>query len=129
MKFTLTAVVKQVLPTETTTTKSGEAFSKTLVIFDDTATFQGRTFENLIPITFSGKHNDLGAKMKVGQKYTVDFTIRGREYNGKFYANNEGYSAVNLDEQVASMALPGVQTTAPQAPAVTPTAMPDDLPF
>jgi hypothetical protein len=59
-------------------------------------------------------------KYKLGDKVTVHFNVRGREYNGKYYVN---LVAWKLDGQSASS-----NPVQQQAPSATTTTH-DDIPF
>lgn len=121
MTFELTGIVKAKLPTETITSKSGEPFNKTLVVIDDTQTTPDRVYENIIPVLFSGKHNDLAHNMAVGSRYRIRFAIRGREFGGKYFSTVEG---ISVSPAEAHNAPATTQTTNPSnAPAA------DVLPF
>ena len=62
--------------------------------------------------------------LQPGQEVTVTFDIRGREYNGRYFNNLQGWKIAAADEAVSSS---GDQASAPPYP--TPADFDDDIPF
>jgi hypothetical protein len=64
--------------------------------------------------------------LQAGQEVTVTFDIRGREYNGRYFNNLQGWKIVTLRDEDAPSA--GDQSPAPPYP--TPSDFEDDdIPF
>ena len=63
--------------------------------------------------------------LQIGQEVTVTFDIRGREYNGRYFNNLQGWKIVTLGDE-STFAVEN-QPPVPQHP--TPTDFDDDIPF
>ena len=65
-------------------------------------------------------------KLQAGQEVTVTFDIRGREYNGRYFNNLQGWKIVTVGDEAATAA--GVQS--PEPPYPSPSDFDDDdIPF
>lgn len=62
--------------------------------------------------------------LQPGQEVTVSFDIRGREYNGRYFNNLQGWKVVAADNASTHAAPP---TSEPDYP--TPSDFGDDIPF
>ena len=65
-------------------------------------------------------------KLRIGQNVTVDFDVRGSEYNGKYYANIQGWKLDKGEVKAAQKQKPNV-ITAPAGDWDEDES--DDLPF
>ena len=62
-------------------------FRKCVVVLDT-----GGKYPQQIPIEFCKDKADQAAEaMQVGDMVVIDFNLRGREYNGRYYASIEGW--------------------------------------
>jgi len=108
--ITIQGTVETVLETETFA--SGFTKRVLVVLTDD------EKYPQTIPIEFvKDKTSDLDGLQK-GQRVTAHVNLRGREYNGKYFANIQGW---RLEKEAA-----------PEQPATQPAAAPDehdDIPF
>ena len=64
--------------------------------------------------------------LQPGQEVTVTFDIRGREYNGRYFNNLQGWKVVTLGDQPASS--PEAQSAEPPFPSPS-DFEDDDIPF
>ena len=62
-------------------------------------------------------------KLQPGQSVTVSFDIRGREYNGRYFNNLQGWRVTLDDEQGNKEAAPADDNPPPEA------YLDDDVPF
>lgn len=62
----------------------------------------GKTFQTIVvrtdgqyaqsvPVEFGGKSQEYAARLREGDPIDCDFSLRGREYNGKWYVNLSGF--------------------------------------
>ena len=65
--------------------------------------------------------------LQPGQEVTVSFDIRGREYNGRYFNNLQGWKIVSADEQQASQ--PPGENPPPYQEAPQTSLDDDDIPF
>lgn len=63
--------------------------------------------------------------LQPGQEVTVTFDIRGREYNGRYFNNLQGWKVVTQSGESTST----VQDQSPAPPYPTPSDFDDDIPF
>ena len=80
--MTITGVVHHVGPVET----FGSGFTKRLLVVNN-----GKKYDNLLPIDFTKERTALIDGLKVGQTVTVEYDAGGREYNGRYFAQNSGW--------------------------------------
>lgn len=71
-----------------------KGFQKRMVVIDDNAD----EYPQQVPFEFVGKKaNEPNAKgIRVGDKVTVKFDLRGREWKGKYYGNNSAWDINRL---------------------------------
>lgn len=74
--------VETILPTET----FASGFSKRVLVVNT-----GGDYAQLIPIEFVKDKIQILDGLKAGQKVSVYVNLRGNEYNGKYYANIQGW--------------------------------------
>jgi single-strand DNA-binding protein len=78
-----------------------------------------------INIEFVQDKTSLLDNLRVGQEVTVTFDIRGREYNGRYFNNLQGWKIVTASDENS-------MTDSEQAPAPppgSPADYDDDIPF
>lgn len=63
--------------------------------------------------------------LQPGQEVTVTFDIRGREYNGRYFNNLQGWKVVTQAGEPTSTA----QDPSPAPPYPSPSDFDDDIPF
>jgi single-strand DNA-binding protein len=116
--YDLTGKIK--LVQEAKTFDSGFTKREMVVIVED-----GK-YPQEINIEFVQDRISLLDNLQVGQEITVTFDIRGREYNGRYFNNLQGWKIVTLgDENVSTAA---GRSSVP--PNVAPTDFDDtDIPF
>ncbi len=112
-------------------TSAKGAWKKCVAVFEIA---NGQFTENVAFACF-GTMADNAAGLKAGNRYDIDFDIRSREYNGKWYTDVNAWRFAEDDEQPQPAPAPAqpkrkaVQTTigiVPPMPDDDPTA---DLPF
>ena len=87
--YELTGTVKKVMPVMTF--QSG--FTKREIL----VTSEGDRFPSDIPVGFSKDKIALLDAVNEGERVKVTFDLRGREYNGKYFINCEGWKLQKLD--------------------------------
>lgn len=118
MTYDLTGKIK--LLQEPKTFDSGFTKREMVVIVDD-----GR-YPQEINIEFVQDKVSLLDNLEAGQEVTVTFDIRGREYNGRYFNNLQGWKIVTHGGDRASAA--GMQSSAPPDSA-PPDYADEDIPF
>ena len=101
-----TIIIKGEIETILETETFASGFTKRVLVVNDGGNKDG-LYKQLIPIEFikdQGKQLD---SLQVGQAVSVSVNIRGSEYNGKYYANIQGW-------RIESEAAPA--PTSPPAP-------------
>lgn len=107
------------------------AWKKCLAIFEVT----NGQFTDTIAVTCFGTMADNAASLKAGNKYVIDFDIKSREYNGKWYTDVNAWRFSEDDEHPAPEPAPApqkrkaVQTTIGIVPPMTNDDQTADLPF
>lgn len=118
MAYDLTGKIKLIQPAKTF--DSGFTKREMVVIVED-----GK-YPQEINIEFVQDKVSLLDKLQVGEEVTVTFDIRGREYNGRYFNNLQGWKIASAADQGAFSA--EAQPTAP--PSGTPADYDDsDIPF
>ena len=78
---------------------------------------------------------DNAASLKAGNRYVIDFDIKSREYNGKWYTDVNAWRFAEDDEQPVQQPAPAPKRKAVQTtigivpPSFTDDDPTDDLPF
>ena len=103
---------------ETETFASG--FTKRVLVVNDGGNKDG-LYKQLIPIEFIKDQTKQLDSLQVGQAVSVSVNIRGNEYNGKYYANIQGW---RIESEAAAATAPQ-QATAPSGYNVSA----DEVPF
>lgn len=113
--------IKEVLDVVSGTSKSGNDWTKATVIIEH----KDGDYTDTYPMTVFGSDKVQRAEDLVGETVDVKFDIRGREYNGRWYADvNLRY--INKVQEEKAAAAPALQP----APAPEQEDDPDgDLPF
>ena len=114
MAYELTGKIK--LLQEPRTFDSGFTKREMVVIVDD-----GR-YPQEINLEFVQDKVGLLDKLQPGQTVTVSFDIRGREYNGRYFNNLQGWKVVTEDDAPAG-------DVAPPQDVPPADAYDDDIPF
>ena len=108
MAYDLTGKIK--LIQEAKTFDSGFTKREMVVIVED-----GK-YPQEINLEFVQDKISLLDNLQPGQEVTVTFDIRGREYNGRYFNNLQGWKVVAADEQSATADTgfqePGISTAA-----------------
>jgi hypothetical protein len=113
--MTITGVVHHIGHVET----FGSGFTKRLLVVNN-----GKKYDNLLPIDFTKERTALIDGLKVGQTVTVEYDAGGREYNGRYFAQNSGWKLE------ADQSAPPQNQSAPPAKQSAPPAEDDtELPF
>lgn len=117
MAYDLTGKIK--LVQEAKTFDSG--FTKREMV----VTVEDGKYPQEINIEFVQDKTSLLDNLRVGQEVTVTFDIRGREYNGRYFNNLQGWKIVTSSDESA--------TTGSEQPPAPPPGSPadydDDIPF
>ena len=117
MAYDLTGKIKIIQ--EAKTFDSGFTKREMVVVVED-----GK-YPQEINIEFVQDKINLLDNLQVGQEVTVSFDIRGREYNGRYFNNLQGWKIATLGEADAF-----ATEAQPQTPAYpTPSDFDDDIPF
>ena len=106
-QLSLKGTVETILPVET----FDSGFQKQVLVVNT-----GGEYPQQIPVEFVKDSISKLENLQVGQPITVGINIRGNEYNGKYYANIQGWR-VEAGQMGQTQAAP-----APQADG-------DDIPF
>lgn len=116
-------IIKEVLDVVSGTSKSGNDWTKATVIIEH----KDGDYTDTYPMTVFGDDKVKRAQDLVGKPADVKFDIRGREYNGRWYADvNLRYINSAQEEKEAAAAAPAPKP----APAPAEEDDPDeDLPF
>ena len=93
MAYDLTGKIK--LIQEAKTFNSGFTKREMIIIVED-----GK-YPQEISIEFVQDKAALLDTLQVGQAVTVTFDIRGREYNGRYFNNLQGWKIVSVEEEAA----------------------------
>ena len=117
MAYELSGKIK--LVQEPKTFNSGFTKREMVVIVED-----GK-YPQEINIEFVQDKVSLLDNLQVGQEVTVTFDIRGREYNGRYFNNLNGWKIATSGDEIP-FSTEG-QPSAP--PDVAPTDFDDDIPF
>lgn len=117
MAYDLTGKIKIIQ--EAKTFDSGFTKREMVVVVED-----GK-YPQEINIEFVQDKINLLDNLQVGQEVTVSFDIRGREYNGRYFNNLQGWKIATLGEADAF-----ATEAQPQTPSYpTPSDFDDDIPF
>tara|TARA_R110000772_G_scaffold245020_1_gene358426 strand:- start:262 stop:603 length:342 start_codon:yes stop_codon:yes gene_type:complete len=84
--ITLTGKVETILDKET----FASGFTKRVLVINDGGNKDGN-YEQLIPVEFVKDQVAQLDNLQTGQPVSVSVNIRGNEYNGKYYANIQGW--------------------------------------
>ncbi|MEH6569258.1 MAG: DUF3127 domain-containing protein [Halioglobus sp.] len=117
MAYDLTGKIKIIQ--EAKTFDSGFTKREMVVIVED-----GK-YPQEINIEFVQDKINLLDNLQPGQEVTVSFDIRGREYNGRYFNNLQGWKIATLGE--ADAFATEAQSQTPSYP--TPSDFDDDIPF
>ena len=117
MAYDLTGKVKLVQEAK----KFDSGFTKREMV----VTVEDGKYPQEINLEFVQDKTSLLDNLRVGQEVTVTFDIRGREYNGRYFNNLQGWKIVTANDESA-MTDPG-QPPAP--PPGSPADYDDDIPF
>ncbi|RLA50414.1 MAG: hypothetical protein DRR42_13190 [Gammaproteobacteria bacterium] len=118
MAYDLTGKIK--ILQEPKTFDSGFTKREMVVIVED-----GK-YPQEINIEFVQDKVSLLDNLQVGQEVTVTFDIRGREYNGRYYNNLQGWKIDTLGNETVISA----EAESPTASNIAPTDIyDDDIPF
>ena len=117
--------IKEVLDVVSGTSKSGNDWTKATVIIEH----KDGDYTDTYPMTVFGSDKVQRAEELVGEMVDVKFDIRGREYNGRWYADvNLRY--INKAQEEKAAAAPAPKPAPKPAPAPAQEDDPDaDLPF
>lgn len=111
-----TTVIVGAVHLKTDKQQVSEKFAKRELVVDT-----GGTYPQLIPVTFTQDRCSLIDDIQQGQRVSIECSVRGREYNGKYYCSIEGWRVNTTAAQ---------QPEVHQAQVVTPQhEINDDLPF
>lgn len=80
--MTITGTIHHIGPVET----FGSGFTKRLLVVKT-----DRKFDNLLPIDFTKERTALVDGLQIGQTVTVEYDAGGREYQGRYFAQNSGW--------------------------------------
>lgn len=108
--------IHAIMPTETITGKTGNNYSKRMVVLDCTRfdPNTGQKFENYPSVEFGGENNcSMLDNFKQGDMVTIEYAIKGRMYQGKdgqpkYFTTISAYKITN-QQQVQSVQQPMVQ--------------------
>ena len=117
MAYDLTGKIKIIQ--EAKTFDSGFTKREMVVVVED-----GK-YPQEINIEFVQDKINLLDNLQVGQEVTVSFDIRGREYNGRYFNNLQGWKVTPQGNESAFT--PEAQSSAPAHPS--PADFDDDIPF
>ena len=117
MAYDLTGKVK--LIQEAKTFDSG--FTKREMV----VTVEDGKYPQEINLEFVQDKTSLLDNLRVGQEVTVTFDIRGREYNGRYFNNLQGWKIVTATDESAM----GDSGQPPAPPPGSPDDYDDDIPF
>tara|TARA_R110000868_G_C10861943_1_gene761579 strand:- start:607 stop:960 length:354 start_codon:yes stop_codon:yes gene_type:complete len=112
---TITGTVETVLPLE----EFASGFTKRVLVINT-----GGTYPQMIPVEFVKDKTEILTGLRKGQEVTASVNLRGKEYNGKYYVNIQGWK---LDKGDVGQAAP-----AKAAPKPAPETVEDDgdeIPF
>lgn len=113
--FELVGTVKVVLDPQT----FPSGFSKREVV----VTPENERFPNDIPVSFAKDRAKLLDPLKPGERVKIQFDLRGREYNGRYFVNCEGWKLERIDETES------VPETPDESAFSQDSGLPDDMPF
>jgi hypothetical protein len=88
----ISGTVETVLPVE----DFPSGFRKRVLVINT-----GGDYPQTIPVEFTKDKVDVLAGLREGQKVTAHVNLRGNEYNGKYYANIQGWKLDNGEAQSA----------------------------
>ena len=111
--ITISGNVETVLPLQ----EFPSGFSKRVLVINT-----GGDYPQTIPVEFTKDKTSLLDGLSEGQEVTAFVNLRGNEYNGKYYANIQGWK---LDADTASSA----PAQEPAAATTHDLAGQDDIPF
>ena len=94
--YELTGTVKKLMPVMT----FPSGFTKREVIIST----EGDRFPQDIPVGFAKDKIAMLETVNEGERIKVSFDLRGREYNGKYFVNCEGWKLQKMDGAVAEPA-------------------------
>lgn len=117
MAYDLTGKIK--LVQEAKTFDSG--FTKREMV----VTVEDGKYPQEINIEFVQDKTSLLDNLRVGQEVTVTFDIRGREYNGRYFNNLQGWKIVTAND---NSSMTGSEQP-PAPPHGSPADYEDDIPF
>ena len=88
--YELVGTVKTVLDPQT----FASGFSKREVVISP----ENERFPNDVPVSFAKDRAKLLDPLKPGDRVKIQFDLRGREYNGRYFVNCEGWKLEKADE-------------------------------
>ena len=94
MDLKVVGKITKVLPPQSGTSKSGNAWTKQLFLVDN-----GETYNNLFCFELfkTEKVQSFNQYNKVGDNVEVDFNVNCNEYNGKYYTSLQAWKVSKAD--------------------------------
>ena len=106
-------------------TSAKGAWKKCVAVFEIA---NGQFTEN-VAFTCFGNMADNAASLKAGNRYVIDFDIKSREYNGKWYTDVNAWRFAEDDEQPVQQPAPAPKRKAVQTTiGIVPPSFTDDDP-
>ena len=101
------------------------AWKKCVAVFE----IANGQFTESVAFTCFGNMADNAAELKPGNKYVIDFDIKSREYNGKWYTDVNAWRFADDDEQPVQQPAPAPKRKAVQTSiGIVPPSFTDDDP-
>ncbi len=121
IKLKATALIRSISPViEIPSKTGGQPYQKRELVLDDSWTKDGKTYESLVLIEFSGdKMSQLDAYVP-GQRVNVEAYVTGREHNGRVFNTLKGSSLAPYQAQQPAASAGQYAGAYPQQPQYPP---------
>lgn len=100
IKLKATALIRSISPViEIPSRTGGQSFLKRELVLDDSWTKDGKTYENVVLIEFTGDKMAQLDAFSQGQRVNVEAYVSGREYQGKVFNTIKGSTIEHYRDQ------------------------------
>lgn len=129
MSYEVKGVLKNVLPVQTGTTKSGDEWKKVSFVVSNNDGYEGREQLFCFEIFGAEKVDNFNKYNQVGNEVNVKFEIRTNEYQGKYYTSLSAFRVESGERVEQASYTPDTQPKIHPAPVSIDDVGDDSLPF
>lgn len=129
MSYEVKGVLKNVLPVQTGTTKSGDEWKKVSFVVANNEGYEGREQLFCFEIFGADKVDNFNKYNQVGNEVNVKFEIRTNEYQGKYYTSLSAFRVESGERVEQASYTPDTQPKTHPAAVSLDDVGDDSLPF